>query len=152
MIVRNAEFCDMAIAAEIMVTSFRTAFAPFVSRETMDACTQPDNCRKMLERIFLEGKMHFLMGGELGFLCWKETETGVELVAIHSRPESWGSGVGHAMMAELQNQIGERSLSLWVFKENARARRFYEKHGLCWDGSERVSDFDGALEVCYVRG
>ena len=32
------------------------------------------------------------------------------------------------------------------------ARRFYEKHGFRWDGSERVSEFDGALEVRYVKG
>ena len=151
MIVRNAEFQDMAIAAGIMVRSFRTAFSALVSRETMDACTHPDNCRRMLERIFLEGKMHFLMGEDQGFLCWKETENGIEIVALHSLPESWGTGVGHALLTELLQQIGDRPLSLWVFGENTRARRFYEKHSLRWDGNERISDFDGALEVRYVR-
>ena len=37
MAVRTATFEDMALASEIMVTSFRTAFAAFVSPETMDA-------------------------------------------------------------------------------------------------------------------
>ena len=41
MAVRNATFEDMALAADIMVTSFRTAFADFVSPKTMDACTNP---------------------------------------------------------------------------------------------------------------
>ena len=41
---------------------------------------------------------------------------------------------------------------LWAFKENKRARRFYEKHGFRWDGSERISEFDGAVEVRYVKG
>ena len=149
--VRSANFEDMARAAEIMVTSFRTAFADFVSRSTMDACTNPDNCRAMLESIYREGKMHFLMGGDQGFLCWQETEDGAEIVAIHSLPESWGTGLGHAMLMEALKQIGDRSVYLWAFKENTRARRFYEKHGFRWDGAERVSEFDGTLEVRYVR-
>lgn len=147
----DAAFADMACAANIMVTSFRTAFSSFVSPETMDSCTNPDNCRAMLEHIFREGTMHFLMGGEQGFLCWQETAEGAEIVAIHSLPESWGTGLGHAMLSEALSRIGERTVFLWAFKENTRARRFYEKHGFCWDGSERVSEFDGAMEVKYVR-
>ena len=149
--VRKAKYEDMALAAKIMVTSFRTAFVDFVSPETMDACTNPENCRAMLEHIYQEGKMHFLMGGDKGFLCWQETEEGAEIVAIHSLPVSWGTGLGHAMLTEALKQIGNRPVHLWAFKENTRARRFYEKHGFHWDGTERVSEFDGALEVRYVR-
>ena len=149
--VRSANFEDMARAAEIMVTSFRTAFADFVSRSTMDACTNPDNCRAMLEHTYQEGKIHFLMGGDQGFLCWQDTDDGAEIVAIHSLPESWGTGLGHAMLMEALKQIGNRPVCLWAFKENSRARRFYEKHSFRWDGTERVSEFDGALEVRYVR-
>ena len=151
MTVRNATFEEMTLATGIMVTSFRTAFAAFVSPETMDACTNPDNCRAMLESIYRKGKMHFLMGGNQGFLCWQETEHGAEIVAIHSLPESWGTGLGRAMMTEALKQIGDRPVHLWTFKENTRARRFYEKHGFHWDGTERVSEFDRALEVRYVK-
>ena len=149
--VRKANNQDMALAAHIMVTSFRTAFASFVTKETMDACTNPANCRAMLEGIYREGKMHFLMGEDQGFLCWQKTEQGTEIAAIHSLPESWGTGLGHAMLTEALKQIGDQPVYLWAFKENTRARRFYEKHGFCWDGSERVSEFDGAVEVRYVR-
>ena len=55
---RNATFEDMTLAADIMVRSFRTAFAPFVSRESMDACTNPENCRKMLEHVFRNVLQH----------------------------------------------------------------------------------------------
>ena len=149
--VRKAKYEDMALAASIMVTSFRTAFADFVSPETMAVCTNPDNCRAMLESIYQEGKMHFLMGGDQGFLCWQETEDGAEIVAIHSLPESWGTGLGRAMMTEALKQIVDRPVHLWTFKKNTRARRFYEKHGFHWDGTERVSEFDRALEVRYVK-
>ena len=149
--VRNAKYEDMALAASIMVTSFRGAFGAYVSQETMDACTNPHNCRAMLESIYQEGKMHFLIGSDQGFLCWQETADGAEIVAIHSLPESWGTGLGHAMLTEALKQIGDRPVYLWAFKDNTRAQRFYEKHGFRWDGTERVSEFDGALEVKYVR-
>lgn len=151
MTVRNATFEDMTLAAEIMVTSFRTAFRDFVSQSTMDVCTNPANCRKMLEGIYQEGKMHFLMGGDQGFLCWQETEGGAEIVAIHSLPESWGTGLGQEMLAEALKQVGDRQVWLWAFQKNTRARRFYEKHGFHWDGSQRISEFDGAVELRYVR-
>lgn len=150
MTVRTAAFEDMALAADIMVTSFRTAFADFVSPETMDACTNPENCREMLEHIFREGRMEFLMGGGQGFLCWQETGSGAEIVALHTLPESWGTGLGHALLTEALGRIGNRPVFLWAFKENTRARRFYEKHSLRFDGTARVSEFDGAIEVRYI--
>ena len=152
MTVRNAEFEDMKQLGRIMAVSFRTAFADFVSQQTMDACAQEDNCAAMLEGIHREGKMHFLIGEDSGMLVWQKVQDSAEIVAIHSLPESWGTGLGHAMLEEALNQIGDQPVFLWAFKENKRARRFYEKHCFRWDGTERVSEFDGALEVRYVKG
>ena len=151
MVVRNAEFEDMKLAGHIMSVSFRTAFAAYVSQQTMDACAQEDNCIALLEGIFREGRVHFLMGENSGMLAWQQTEDGAEIIAIHTLTESRGTGLGAAMLTAALNQIGNQPVFLWVFKENTRARRFYEKHGFHWDGNERVSEFDDALEVRYVR-
>ena len=152
MLVRNAEFEDIVQAGHIMSVSFRTAFLDFVTKKTLDACAQEDKCIALLEDVFREGKMHFLMGGNSGMLVWQKVRESAEIIAIHSLPESWGTGLGHIMLEEALKQIGEATVFLWVFKENKRARRFYEKHGFRWDGTERVSEFDGALEVRYVKG
>lgn len=135
----------------IMSVSFRTAFAGFVSRETLEACAVEENCAALLEGIYREGKMHFLTDGDGGMLVWQETDDCAEIVAIHSLPDSWGTGLGHSLLTAALDQIGDRPVFLWAFRENARARRFYEKHGFRWDGSQRVSEFDGAMEVRYVR-
>ena len=152
MVIRNAEFEDMKRLGHIMSVSFRTAFSEFVTPQTLDACAQEDNCIALLEGIFQEGKVHFLMGDNSGMLAWQNGENGAEILAIHSLPESWGSGLGQAMLTGALEQIGDQPVFLWAFKENKRARRFYEKNGLHWDGSERVSEFDGAMEVRYVKG
>ena len=152
MVIRNAEFEDMKRLGHIMSVSFRTAFSEFVTPQTLDACAQEDNCIALLEGIFQEGKVHFLMGDNSGMLAWQNGENGAEILAIHSLPESWGSGLGQAMLTGALEQIGDQPVFIWAFKENKRARRFYEKNGFCWDGSERISEFDGAMEVRYVRG
>ena len=95
--------------------------------------------------------MHFLIGDNRGMLAWQSYGDTAEIIAVHSLPESWGAGLGHALLKEALEQIGEKPVFLWAFKENRRARRFYEKHGFRWDGTERTSDFDGAPEVRYVK-
>ena len=151
MFVRNAGIEDMKQLGHIMAVSFRTAFSDYVTKQTLEACTQEDNCVALLEGICREGKMHFLIGENSGMLAWQKVQDSAEIVAIHSLPESWGTGLGHAMLTEVLKQVGETTVFLWAFKENKRARRFYEKHGFRWDGSERISEFDGALEVRYVK-
>ena len=149
--ITDAKFEDMKQLGHIMSVSFRTAFSGFVSRQTLDACAQEENCVALLESIFREGKVRFLIGENSGMLAWQEVGDVAEIIAIHSLPESWGTGLGRAMLEEALLQIGDRPVFLWAFKENKRARRFYEKHGFRWDGSERVSEFDGALEVRYEK-
>ena len=149
--VRNAEFEDIKQLGHIMAVSFRSAFSDFVTSQTLDACAQEKGCVALLEGIFQEGKMHFLMGGDSGMLVWEDAGDGAQIVAIHSLPESWGTGLGKAMLVEALRQIGDRPVFLWAFKDNKRARRFYEKNGFHWDGTERVSEFDDALEVRYVK-
>ena len=151
MVVRDAKFEDCKRMGHIMSVSFRTAFSEFVTQQTMDACAREENCVALLEGIFREGKMQFLLGENSGMLAWQTAEDGAEIVAIHSLPESWGSGLGCAMLEELLRRTGSRPVFLWAFKENQRARRFYEKYGFQWDGAQRISEFDGALEVRYVR-
>ena len=68
MVIRNAEFEDMKQLGHIMAVSFRTAFADFVSQQTMDACAREENCVTMQEGIYREGKVRFLIGGNSGSL------------------------------------------------------------------------------------
>ena len=149
--ITDAKFEDMKRLGHVMSVSFRTAFSGFVSRQTLDTCAQEENCVALLESIFRQGKVRFLIGENSGMLALQEVGDVAEIIAIHSLPESWGTGLGRAMLEEALLQIGDRPVFLWAFKENKRARRFYEKHGFRWDGSERVSEFDGALEVRYVK-
>lgn len=51
-------------------------------------------------------------------------------------PEFWGSEVGKILMDEAK-RLSSRGLELLVNKDNARAIRFYEKHGFVYAGEDK---------------
>jgi putative acetyltransferase len=50
-------------------------------------------------------------------------------------PEAWGSGIAQLLLDEAKRQ-SPRGLDLLVNKDNARAIRFYEKHGFRYAGED----------------
>lgn len=56
------------------------------------------------------------------------TQLSHSLDQIEVAPEHWGSGVALALLNEAK-RISPNGLNLLVNKDNARAIRFYEKHG-----------------------
>jgi putative acetyltransferase len=51
-----------------------------------------------------------------------------ELDGFYVAPEQQRRGVGAALFEHVQRQRPER-FAFWVFRDNVRARRFYESHG-----------------------
>lgn len=51
-------------------------------------------------------------------------------------PEHWGSGVALALLDEAK-RLSPNGLELLVNKDNARAIRFYEKHGFAYSGEDK---------------
>ncbi len=51
-------------------------------------------------------------------------------------PEAWGSGVADALLLEAI-RLSPEGLDLLVNKDNARAIRFYEKHGFKYAGEDK---------------
>ena len=53
---------------------------------------------------------------------------GDRLSHLYVHPRAIGTGVGHALFEHVQ-RVRPRGFDLWVFQQNERARRFYERHG-----------------------
>lgn len=67
-----------------------------------------------------------------------------KLESLFVVPEHWGSGVGlrlHDVALDQIRTAGARAAELDVMVDNARARRFYEKHGWLPDGRSEVSPY-----------
>jgi putative acetyltransferase len=63
-------------------------------------------------------------GGITSFLA----RQGHEVRLLYTRPDRIGEGAG-TQLIEAAKKSGVRSLELWCFQANARARRFYEARG-----------------------
>lgn len=78
-----------------------------------------------------------------------------ELYALYVRPAWWSTGTGRALMEKVLARsaaAGYRSITLWVLRDNQRARRFYERAGFVPDGATNVlTGLGGVLEVRYRR-
>jgi len=77
-----------------------------------------------------------------------------ELYAIYVKPSLIGTGVGRELIHAAHRHAaarGFRTMRLWVLRDNARARRFYERAGYAPDGGTKEDDFSGApvTEVRY---
>lgn len=67
-----------------------------------------------------------------------------ELTNLYLEPEAIGTGVGHLLFEHAVADLRERGfnpLVVWAFRDNERARRFYERMGLTID----VADHDWVL-------
>lgn len=75
-----------------------------------------------------------------------------EIVALNVRPSNWRSGVGRALCDFALYEAPNREwkvITLWVLKENERARLFYEALGFSLDGTDRIEkNLIGAAMVC----
>lgn len=72
------------------------------------------------------------LGGALvGFVTVDPATTYLDQLVV--APEHWGTGVAAALIDEAK-RLSPRGLDLLVNKENARAIRFYEKHGFVYAG------------------
>ena len=68
-----------------------------------------------------------------------------ELGSLYVREDVAGTGVAGALMdaaIEHTRAADQGVLTLWVRRENGRARRFYEKCGMRLDGAERSGPHD----------
>jgi ribosomal protein S18 acetylase RimI-like enzyme len=76
-----------------------------------------------------------------------------ELYALYVRPAWWSTGTGRALMDRVLARsvaAGYSSVTLWVLRDNRRARRFYERAGFAPDGATNVlTGLGDVLEVRY---
>ena len=103
--------------------------------------------------VMLDDKM-------IGFLVYgkgrdEDKADSGEVCGIYLRGEYWDRGYGSRMMKfaiEGLKRAGYREAFLWVLEENARAKKFYEKHGFAPDGASKTIELGKPLiELRYMR-
>ncbi len=159
--IRKVKKGDEKILAYIQVKSWEAAFNKILDDETLLRCTNLDKVTSMYKRLLdnnigngyileIDNKPHMIA-------YWDKTRTDnmpgfAELICIHSLPNHWRCGYGTQMMERVLNDIknaGCKNVMLWVFKDNSRARFFYEHCGFATKGKEKPNV--KPTEICYER-
>ena len=160
-IIRKAIPGDEQVLAYIQTESWKAAFAGILSPEELVRCTDLQNAEQMYRNIllseFCDIAIEFVDGNPHCIAAWSKNrcdlgDTVAELICIHSLQNNWAKGYGSAMMeyvlAQLQ-QTQYESVILWVFENNTRARKFYEKHG--FELTEQKKLANGIAELMYRK-
>ncbi|WP_367319893.1 N-acetyltransferase family protein [Streptomyces sp. HUAS ZL42] len=164
--VREMTLADCDRVSEIRIRGWQTAYEGLMPQSYLDALSATEDAERRRARFGQgDGSVVNLVaeqdGEVVGWACHGpyrdgEVRTGdAELYAIYVTPDRFGSGVGRALLAEsVRRCAGHARVFLWVLKENARARRFYERAGFHADGTEEPFEVDGVEvpEVRYVKG
>ena len=161
-IIRKVQQGDANVLAYIQTESWRAAFAGILDTETLAKCTNIDRATEMylrlLEKDIGNGYILSADGKPHCIAYWDAARDAefvgkAELICIHSLPDNWHKGFGSQMMDRVINDIKEAGYSevvLWVFRENQRARAFYEAKGFRpKDISKSAFDTE---EILYSKG
>lgn len=163
--IRTATPADADGIASVHVRAWQAAYRDFLPEAVRDGF--PLERRQAMWRLILEDtapdlRVWVVEDGEdvIGFAAVGVSRddgapdgTG-ELYSIYLDPDRIGAGVGLTLMEHATQHLRSRfqRATLWTFRDNERARRFYEQAGWTFDGSEQaieIGDFQ-AIEVRYV--
>lgn len=162
--IRLATDADLEAVAAIHVRSWQAAYRGQLPDAYLDALNVENRAamwRRILAQVSAEIGVQDIDGRIVGFLCISPSRdadaaagTG-EVSALHVDPAAWRGGFGRQLMdwaKGLARQRGWKLLTLWVLRDNLRARRFYEAVGFHTDGMTHEKVFDGipAPELRYA--
>lgn len=160
-VIRHAVPGDETALAEIQAEAWEAAFSGILPDEKLKSHLDKQRIAQMYHYVLNETSAHgslLLIDSQPHCMAFWDSYRGenhpdwAELICIHSRKGNWGRGYGSMMMEHILQEIksaGFKQVGLWVFEQNIRARRFYEKHGFILT-QERKNSF-GADEVLYLK-
>ena len=134
MIIRNATAEDARQIAEILVEDWQIAYRGIIDSAYLDAMSVEERYRRESQRY-----QQYTVAAEgdeiLGF-SWNEMNgdeaADCEIIALYVRYAKRNSGIGRALFRhsiEVFRAAGKKRMIVWCLKENAEARKFYEKMG-----------------------
>lgn len=170
--IRAAALGDAAGVAAVHVKAWQKAYRGLIDQELLDSLTVEDRAAGWVRWIQkaqqanepheqalivatvdeqIAGWATFGAGGDEGM-----SHLG-ELAGLYVHPDYWSAGVGHALIAHVEQELIEAGWAeayLWVLRGNDRAIRFYERHGWHADGNEKRVEIRKGVqlhELCYRR-
>ncbi|MGW6565918.1 N-acetyltransferase family protein [Streptomyces sp. NPDC054975] len=147
--VRRAGPYDGDALGEIHAAAWEVAYAPFFAPEFAARAVQSRRTRwhERTAQAAATILLAELDSRPLALSVFSPSSTRPGLAEIHSfysHPDSWGSGVAAALMAETLRRVrndGFAQVHLWTLRDTPQSRRFYSKCGFTESGTARTFDF-----------
>ena len=152
-IIRTAQVADAQAIARVRVAAWRAAYRglmpdAYLERANLEAI-ETEQLRNRLGAIGDRARVSVAESNErvVGYCaygCDANDELGCLKGAIYdlyAHPQLWYHGVGQQLLAyavEYFKTQGCSQATLWVYEENIRARRFYERAGWSRDGHREM--------------
>ena len=155
--IRPARPADAGPLALCHLACWREAYTGMVGPDRLSPALAAVDQRTARWRRILAGEHGTLVaeqdGDIVGFASVgpgrdEDLDLGSELYALYVRQAHWGRGVGHRLITAA---VGDEDGFLWVLRDNARARAFYARHGYRPDGTEKLEEHFGGVEIRMVR-
>jgi ribosomal protein S18 acetylase RimI-like enzyme len=180
-VIRAGSAADATQVAAVQRAGWLAAYEGIIATEIINRVTAPDGGARVRQSFRTRPWQRMLVavagsGGPAGIIGYAShgPETDVlsapwphplstdgeggraaELYALYVHPAWWSTGTGRALTERVlarSSRAGYSSITLWVLRDNQRARRFYEKAGFAADGATNVlTGLGGVLEVRYRR-
>lgn len=162
-LIRRADKNDAPALAEILTQSWKAAYADIVPPAELNSAADSERYTAAFTAMTQNPSNTFLIAHGGGVPCGmlfycpaRDTDLSgyAEIVALYTLPQYWGTGLGRALAERALGEMQPRfsGAALWVFRDNARARRFYEKFGFVPDGKQKQENFSNRPQsVRYVK-
>lgn len=179
-VIRAGSAADAAQVAEVQRDGWLAAYQGIIPAAILERVTSPDGGARVRQSFRTRPWQRMLVAaagpppaGIVGYASFgPETDvlgapwphplsaagrdgSVAELYALYVRPAWWSTGTGRALMERVLARTGRAgylAITLWVLRDNQRARRFYERAGFAPDGAVDVLDgLGGVTEVRYRR-
>lgn len=155
--IRPARRDDVETIAALHLASWRSAYRGFLPDEFLSGITLESRILRWQQALdplaspLTETTVADADGTVLGVCSFgprrqPASETVGAIYALHVRPDVTCRGLGKALLDDALRRLAARGFGtnvLWVLRDNANARRFYEAQGWSFTGEEFVEDRGG---------
>lgn len=161
--IRQANQNDAAALAEILTRSWKEAYAHILPPAELKSAANTERYTAAFTVMAQNPANTFYIAHCGGIPCGmlllcpaRDTDLPgfAEIVALYTLQKYWGCGLGRMLAERALGEMQPRytGAALWVFQNNIRARRFYEKSGFTPDGKQKQENFSNKpWSVRYVK-
>ncbi len=153
--VRRMRDSDIADVARAHMAAWQAAYTGILSDASLDGLSQPEFERAWHDIVRRPNRTSLVVereGRVVGYIAFgplpdqpDDAATG-EIYGLYVHPNHWRSGAGGQLLAAALEQLDDRGVAqvvVWVMRDNAIGRRFYQKHGFRLDSYGREAERHG---------